>query len=62
MAAAAASPSPLDDLPVIDFDLFLRRADGWQEECAKVVACLERYGILVVKEPVLSVAEIIVAS
>jgi hypothetical protein len=40
------------EVPTIDFDLFLNKRPGWQDECEKVANCLHQTGILVVKDPV----------
>ena len=40
------------EVPIIDFDLFLNKREGWQNECKKVAECLNQTGILVVKDPV----------
>ena len=40
------------EIPTIDFDKFLNRREGWQNECKIVADCLNETGILVVKDPV----------
>ena len=42
----------VETLPVCDFDLFLKKGEGWEAECAKVAECLHRTGMLVVRDPV----------
>lgn len=41
------------EIPTIDFDKFLNRREGWQQECRLVADCLNETGVLVVKDPVI---------
>lgn len=40
----------VEALPVIDFDVFLNKREGWEAECAKVADSLHRTGMLLVKD------------
>ncbi len=48
----SASVYALGDLPIIQLDKFLQKNADYMEECKKVVDCLHKYGILIVKDPV----------
>ena len=48
----AAQVVEVESLPIVDFDLFLNKKDGWEAECAKVKDSLYRTGLLIVKDPV----------
>jgi len=39
------------DIPTIDINKYLKKQEGWENECKKVSECLYETGILVVKEP-----------
>jgi hypothetical protein len=40
------------NLPTIDFNKFLNKSSGWENECKNVADCLYETGVLVVKDPV----------
>lgn len=48
----AAQVIEVESLPIVDFDLFLNKKDGWEVECAKVKDSLYRTGLLIVQDPV----------
>ena len=39
-------------MPIIDFDKFLNKSQGWEAECKLTADCLHDTGILCVKENV----------
>jgi isopenicillin N synthase-like dioxygenase len=42
----------IDDVPVIDLQVFFdRKSEVWEEECKKVALSLHKFGILIVKDP-----------
>lgn len=43
--------SSLDMVPVIDVQRFLEKLPGWEEECLKVADCLNKFGILIFRDP-----------
>jgi hypothetical protein len=39
-------------LPIIDFQKFLNKSEGWEKECKITAECLHDTGVLCVKDPV----------
>ncbi len=39
-------------MPIIDFNKFLIKSEGWEKECKLTAECLHETGILVVRDPV----------
>ena len=48
----STSANDILELPIIDYNKFLKKQEGWENECKKVAECLNQTGILVVKDPV----------
>ncbi len=40
------------DIPTIDFDKFMNKCQGWEQECKIAADCLHDTGILVVRDSV----------
>ena len=38
------------ELPSVDAQKFLAKAEGWEEECKKAAECLHNYGVVVMKD------------
>ena len=41
----------VEEMPVIDAQIYMERLPGWELECQKVAHCLHKYGILVFRDP-----------
>lgn len=41
----------IEEIPVIDAELYLKQSDGWEEECKKVAYSFHKFGILKFKDP-----------
>ena len=40
-----------EEIPVIDAQLYLEKAQGWEEECSKVAYSFHKFGIVKLKDP-----------
>lgn len=40
------------EVPIINFDKFINKSQGWEQECKLAAECLHDTGILVVKDSV----------
>lgn len=40
-----------DEIPIIDAELYLKKKQGWEEECYKVAQSFHKYGIVKFKDP-----------
>lgn len=43
--------SPLEEIPVIDGMLYMKKGEGWEEECQKVAYSFHKFGICKLKDP-----------
>ena len=39
------------DIPVIDAEKYLKKEEGWEEECKKVAHSFHKFGIVIFKDP-----------
>lgn len=42
---------PLEEIPIIDAQIYMDKAEGWEEECAKVAYSFHKWGIVKLKDP-----------
>ena len=40
-----------DQIPVIDAEIYMKKKEGWEEECNKTAQSFHKYGIVKFKDP-----------
>ena len=43
--------NPLEEIPIIDAQLYMEKGEGWEDECAKVAYSFHKFGIIKLKDP-----------
>ena len=40
-----------EEIPVIDAEIYMKKKEGWEEECNKVAQSFHKYGIVKFRDP-----------